>query len=355
MSQSYTPSWPDLSGWTQDPHNGSITPGANQVVIAVPNGQDADWSATVKLAPSLRLPLTSLGLTSIQTLLVIDVTLSSYGGTLHNYNEIGVGFFESDTNFIAAVVSTGTPLAKGVRAVANSFSASGVSVSKTGAPLRFVVAWNNGTESADVDDPAVTLAAGEVAAYISDDDGATWTTVWAAAAMPVSPTDLALYLHNFTLQKYDVTATFKALAVTAPTLPNPDVTVTDDYPGRPFGLSINDAGELTLDDNGQLMRDYSVRTRCRVRLLCHRGKYWADPEMGSRFYTLKTLKAAEAKVQAYAAEALQPLIDDGSILGVTTREIDIDEDTGQLVARIVVSVGQDEAVDLGLLELGRLI
>lgn len=229
MSQTFAADFSDLSAWTQDPHNGSITPGTN-VVIAVPNGQDADWSSTVKLAPSIRLPLASLGLTSIETLLVVDVTLTAYGGTLHNYNEIGVGFFEDDENFISAVISTGTPLAKGVKAVANSFSGSGVSVTKTGAPLRFVVAWNNGAESADVTDPAVTLAAGEVAAYVSDDDGATWTAVWAAAAMPVSPVDLVLYIHNYTVQLYDVTATFGAGAsaaplVTAPLLATPDPNV----------------------------------------------------------------------------------------------------------------------------------
>ena len=224
--ETYSPSWPDLTGWTQDPHNGSITPGVNSVLLAVPNGQDADWSASIKLPVMLRLPLASLGLSSIDTLLVIDTVLSSYGGTLHNYNLIGVGFYEDDQNFIVGNITTGTPNAQGSRAISNVFAGSGVTIAKSGAPLRFVMAWNNGLTSAVLADPSVTLAPGEVAGFISDDGGTSWTTVWPAAAMPVAPTEMVLWLHNYTLQLYDVTATFEALTVGAPLLLFTDIVTT---------------------------------------------------------------------------------------------------------------------------------
>lgn len=121
---------------------------------------------------------------------------------------------------------------------------------------------------------------------------------------------------------------------------------------RPYNALVNDSGDNELDDRGQLVRDYTIATRCTFRLQCQRGKYWADNEMGSRFHTIKTLRDAKTKVLPYAREALKALIDDGDVLSVGVGEIEVDYKNGRLAAQIFIDVPGENFIDLGLIELG---
>jgi len=225
MTQIYAVDFTDLGLWTQDPHNGSITPGTN-VVIAVPNGQDADWSATVKLAPMMRIALADLGFTDLATLLLFDMTLKAVGGTLHNYNEVGSCLWQDDANFYATRAGTASITFSGWRAIANSFYSSGVTRTLA-IPVRFQIAWNNSASSV-VTDQGDTLTAGQFMCYGSEDDGSTWYALDTPRSVAITPTHFGLFIHNYTVQKYDVSATFGAGAagtplVTAPLLPTPAV------------------------------------------------------------------------------------------------------------------------------------
>ncbi|MCU4378284.1 phage GP46 family protein [Acinetobacter haemolyticus] len=58
--------------------------------------------------------------------------------------------------------------------------------------------------------------------------------------------------------------------------------------------------------------DDVVQVVCQ-RLNIHRGRYWADPNLGSRFYTLKRSKDVPRMLQIvkqYAEEALTDLVPD---------------------------------------------
>ena len=49
-----------------------------------------------------------------------------------------------------------------------------------------------------------------------------------------------------------------------------------------------------------------------IRLLTHRGKYWANPNLGSRFYLLRRSKDVPRNLllaEQYAFEALEDLLD----------------------------------------------
>jgi phage gp46-like protein len=83
-----------------------------------------------------------------------------------------------------------------------------------------------------------------------------------------------------------------------------------------YGWLINDDRDYQLTDNGLMVRDPTLSTRCRVRLLTRRGEYFADPNLGSLLHTIKITKNAEPKIRRFSQQALQDLIDDGEILAV---------------------------------------
>lgn len=112
-------------------------------------------------------------------------------------------------------------------------------------------------------------------------------------------------------------------------------------------------GDIVLDDRGDIYRDYSIESRCTFRLMCRRGEYWADPTLGSRLHTIKTLKDAKKKVDAFVREALKPLISEGSITNVAIGEYYQNEDTGSLAVQILIEVpSSTQPVDLGLIPIG---
>lgn len=122
--------------------------------------------------------------------------------------------------------------------------------------------------------------------------------------------------------------------------------------GGEYCLEITDERTNAVVAQGLLNRDYTVASRCRFRLMCRRGEYWADPELGSRLHTIYTLKAARAKADTYVKEALQPLVDEAAILEAAVVDVQQDPATGMLLAHASVTIPEGESVDLGLIPLG---
>lgn len=83
-----------------------------------------------------------------------------------------------------------------------------------------------------------------------------------------------------------------------------------------YGWLVGDANDYLLTDGKLLVRDPTISTRCRARLMTRRGEYFADNEFGSLLHTVKITKDAGAKIRNYARQALQPLVDAGEILAV---------------------------------------
>lgn len=352
MTTTWADSFPSVSGWTEDLHNGSITPSGTTVELRVPYPAAGRWDASNKEAVMLHRALSGLGLDTIAALLVFEVTFST-GTAIGAQDHVGICLYEDDQNALQIETNPLVPSARHGRAVANVFSIGSYDYPSS-VPIVLQIVWNN-TASADTTDQGDPIAAGEVISYWSDDGGSTWT-LFDQRAMPVAPTDIMLYACTSSTTGSDIVAVFESVSVSiphfTPSAPAPDPVVTPIHPGRPYNLMINDAGDLEVDDNGQLMRDYSVATRARIHLMCRRGEYWADPTMGSRFHLLKLLKDARAKVQSYAEEALEPLVRDGSIIGVEATDVEELVETGQLAARIAITVAEGEAVQLGLIPLG---
>lgn len=117
---------------------------------------------------------------------------------------------------------------------------------------------------------------------------------------------------------------------------------------RPYCIDHGDRKGMSLDSNGLLVRDYSVASRVRMRLLTKRGHWALHPDMGSRLHELTT-RELRSKAQAVVTEALQPLIDEGEIVGITIGAIDIDEVTGYGAVEVTFTVpGIDKGISIGV-------
>jgi phage gp46-like protein len=123
------------------------------------------------------------------------------------------------------------------------------------------------------------------------------------------------------------------------------------YPTDGEYTYINDSGDFELR-GGELVRDKTLDTRCRFRLLCRRGKWVYDSNFGSRFWQIKDLREAKRNAQKYATEALQPLIDSGEVTAVTVIEVDTDALTGFVFANIVIDTPQKNGLQLGTFKVG---
>jgi phage gp46-like protein len=119
-----------------------------------------------------------------------------------------------------------------------------------------------------------------------------------------------------------------------------------------YSHTIGDAKDNVLDARGHLERDYTVASRARFRLLCRRGEWVHDPDCGSRFHLIKTLREGQAKAQAYAAEALRPLVSEGSIVSVEVGAIEQDPDTGTLAVEIAITLTSGRVADIGSIRMG---
>jgi len=106
------------------------------------------------------------------------------------------------------------------------------------------------------------------------------------------------------------------------------------------GWLIGDDRDYAVDDRGRLFRDETILTRTRIRLLTRRGSWVFDPTLGSRLYQIRTTKDAELKTELYAIEALQPMIDDGSISEITETRLSIDQSVKLVVAEVFGIAGE---------------
>ena len=120
---------------------------------------------------------------------------------------------------------------------------------------------------------------------------------------------------------------------------------------RGYTIEITDLKDNSITD-GQLTHDLSVASQARFRLLCKRGQWSADPDMGSRFFSLKNLKGARENALSYAKEALQPLIDDNRITSVSIGDIGINPISGLLAVQIFIDTPGETMVDLGSFQIG---
>lgn len=105
-------------------------------------------------------------------------------------------------------------------------------------------------------------------------------------------------------------------------------------------------------DASELLRDYTIASRCRFRLTCRRGHWWADPAIGSNLHLLKSLGQARAEAEKFCTEALQDLIDDGEIASIALLEIEEDPVVGWIALHLEITVPGGTTVDLGLVPVG---
>jgi phage gp46-like protein len=115
---------------------------------------------------------------------------------------------------------------------------------------------------------------------------------------------------------------------------------------------VTDEKDLEVLPNGDTEKDFTVASRCRVRLTAHLGKWCLDPTLGSRFFELKRLRDARTKARDYAQQALAPLVLEGAILGVEVGQAELDAG-GMLGVEVLVKLpGETDAVSIGTFGLG---
>ena len=117
------------------------------------------------------------------------------------------------------------------------------------------------------------------------------------------------------------------------------------------GWLVGADGDLRLSALGLLIRDGTIVSRCRIRLMTRRGEWLGDPLLGSRLHTIQTTKNAARQLQDFTQEALQPMIDDGSIVSVEQTSIEVGEPDGILVAHVLVRAPDESVVSVGDIEL----
>jgi hypothetical protein len=110
-----------------------------------------------------------------------------------------------------------------------------------------------------------------------------------------------------------------------------------------FTTCVTDALDFELDASGNLKRDYTPSSQCRVRLCARRGKWPYDAEVGSRFYGA-TMREAQRKALQWAKEALSPLVEDGSITTVEVPEVAVSDQAGEFDARVQIGLPTENPV-----------
>lgn len=119
------------------------------------------------------------------------------------------------------------------------------------------------------------------------------------------------------------------------------------------GWYINSDGDNETTNDGRLKRDNTILTRALIRLKVRRGQWTLDPNFGCRVWTIETTKNAGRLAETYIREALQPMIDDGSIDTITVGNVKVREPDGGLYVEIgILPVGAANTVSLGRLSLG---
>lgn len=101
--------------------------------------------------------------------------------------------------------------------------------------------------------------------------------------------------------------------------------------------------------NGGAQRDPAdgLANAVYLRLMTPLGSYWADAALGSRLHELqraKDLPRVELLARQYAAQALQPILDDGraTAIDISTERIKAADATGRLSLLIEVTAASGE-------------
>lgn len=110
-------------------------------------------------------------------------------------------------------------------------------------------------------------------------------------------------------------------------------------------------GSNTLTGRGRLQRDETIASRARRRLMTRRGEWFADTDFGSRLHLLPSMKDAQRRVEDIMLEALQPMIDDDSVLEIIVGELSADYDRGALGVPVTLVVAGEQQVPLGRIPL----
>ena len=116
---------------------------------------------------------------------------------------------------------------------------------------------------------------------------------------------------------------------------------------------LTDKGDYQIGPDGACIEDPTVRTRALVRLRTRRGKYWADPTMGSRLWERHSLEDARAHALSDSLEALKPLLDTGEILAVELGPDGVYQDAdGTIAFQLLVRVDEETIITLSALPIG---
>lgn len=133
------------------------------------------------------------------------------------------------------------------------------------------------------------------------------------------------------------------------------VDLTSQCDDSTFTHLITDGGNLKLDDAGHLYRDCTVvESKAKFLIKLKRGEWWADPELGSRIHTIKTIRDANQKFERYVREALDILIKSGEITSISMGEVVTNQSTGFYGAQVFINVPYLGELDLGFIPIGAL-
>ncbi|HHE71342.1 MAG TPA: hypothetical protein ENL34_03555 [Chloroflexi bacterium] len=111
-------------------------------------------------------------------------------------------------------------------------------------------------------------------------------------------------------------------------------------------LFVNDQGDYETLAAGGIRLDSTPRTKALLALKARRGQYWSDPNYGSRFHAIETLRDAERLALPYTVEALQFMLDSGEIIGVEVSAVQQNPTTGTALIHVVLTVTEDDIVDI---------
>jgi phage gp46-like protein len=118
------------------------------------------------------------------------------------------------------------------------------------------------------------------------------------------------------------------------------------------GWFLNTDGDNVITDYDLLRDPTGIITRATIRLRVRRGSWIGDKDIGSRLHEIDNTAAARRELADVIREALQPLIDDGSIADVVVGEIEVSELDGRAAAEVGLVTSSQDVLPLGLIPFG---
>lgn len=227
MTQTWVDSFPDLSEWTVEQNNGTITPPGSTVEMEYTGDDDCRWDADSKLPVRLRIAFADLGFDTVDTYLVFQATVTPADSA--GVSRSGIAIWESDTDaYRLGSIAYGAGVYGAVESqgISDTWN-EGINATLTTGPLLVRIDLN--LSSAEVvSDHGVTIPAGSMASTVSRDGGSTWTTVFGYGApggvhaCGVTPTEFCLCTYQALwvgYEGYPMATAFSGVSVTAPLLP----------------------------------------------------------------------------------------------------------------------------------------